>query len=133
MQNEPTSPAVGGPLDRQVRPLLERLRDAAMNRVVPGHSKRALIAEAATELQSLHDELADVLADRSRWIRRADKTWHEKHAVNAERDRWRAAALAGCDGTHPKYAEALRNLVAMMDAGVGPNVELSGLGREEVR
>lgn len=39
-------------------------------------------------------------------------------AVAAERERWRAAALAGCDGTHPKYAEALRNLVAMLEAGV---------------
>lgn len=36
----------------------------------------------------------------------------------AERDRWRGAALAGCDGTHQKYAEALRNLVAMLDANV---------------
>lgn len=35
----------------------------------------------------------------------------------AERERWRTTALAGCDGTHPKYAEALRNLVAMMNAG----------------
>lgn len=44
------------------------------------------------------------------------ETWQA--AVAAERERWRTAALAGCDGTHPKYAEALRNLVAMLDAGV---------------
>lgn len=44
-------------VDRPVRPLLDRLRDAAMNRAVPGYSKRALIAEAAVELQDLRDWL----------------------------------------------------------------------------
>jgi len=46
-----------GPLERPVRPLLARLREAAMNRVAPGYSKRALIAEAATAVQNYEDML----------------------------------------------------------------------------
>lgn len=57
MSNETPAPAVAGRLDRQVRPLLDRLRDAAMNRVVPGYSKRVLIAEAATAIQTYEDML----------------------------------------------------------------------------
>lgn len=55
--NAPTSPADERRLDGTVRPLLERLRDAAANRVVPGYSKRALIAEAAVAMQAYEEML----------------------------------------------------------------------------
>jgi hypothetical protein len=58
MQDNGTAPpAVCSRLDRTVRPLVDRLRDAAMNRVVVGYTKRALCAEAAVVLQNLREWL----------------------------------------------------------------------------
>lgn len=56
-KDETTAPAVGLPVERRVSPLLERLRAASMGRVVPGYSKRALIAEAAVAMQTYEDML----------------------------------------------------------------------------
>ena len=57
MSNEQETLAGRGRIDGSVRPLLDRLRCAAMNTVVPGYSKRALIAEAAIVVQTYEEML----------------------------------------------------------------------------
>lgn len=54
----------------------------------------SIAPDGIAEIERLRAELAEVQADRSVWIRRADKTWHEAHAVAAERERCIATLLA---------------------------------------
>jgi hypothetical protein len=65
--------------------IVQRLRDACegtnYNWQIELHN------EAADEIEALRKELAEVNTDRDRWIRRADKTWHEEHIIRAERER----------------------------------------------
>ena len=53
MTNEQNAPAVLGPVERVVRPLVERLRAAAL----PGTNRHALDDEAATEIERLRAAL----------------------------------------------------------------------------
>ena len=56
MKNEQNEPAVLGPVERQVRPLVERLRAAAL----PGTNRRSLDDEAAAEIEMLREMLEDL-------------------------------------------------------------------------
>ena len=51
--DEQNRPAVGGPVERMVRPLVERLRASAL----PGTNRHALDEEAATEIERLRTAL----------------------------------------------------------------------------
>lgn len=46
-----------------------------------------LIAWQSAEIERLRAKLSEVEDDRKLWIRRADKTWHERFAVENERNR----------------------------------------------
>jgi len=44
-------------------------------------------ADQQREIERLQAELLALTKDRDTWVRRADKTWHEGHAVSVERER----------------------------------------------